>query len=362
MTGPFRGNNPKTTSELLRWHAGAAREAALEPGLPIVDAHHHLYGQASDERHYRMADLAADLGGGHALIGTVYVEGYQSGWRDSGPESLRPVGEVDMIVAAARTPTALAHGPCRVAAAVVAHADLRLGEAVQPVLEALAAAADGRLRGVRQQTAWDGGSVGATLAHMPARDVMADASFRRGVACVQLTGLSLDAWVYHHQLRDLLGLVDAFPDLPIVVNHVGGLIGVAEHRPRHATAYAGWLRDLQQLAARPQVRIKLGGMGMPVFGFGFEHEPRPATSRELALAWQPLIDACIEVFGTRRCLFETNTPVDKQSAGYVEIWNAFKRATRALSADERRDLFYRSACEVYRLPELRTLGDAMAFG
>jgi predicted TIM-barrel fold metal-dependent hydrolase len=58
-------------------------------------------------------------------------------------------------------------------------------------------------------------------------------------------------------------------------------------------------------------------------------------------------------------MFESNFPVDKQSCGYSALWNAFKRATRALSEDERRDLFYRTACRAYRLPGLQAIADAM---
>jgi predicted TIM-barrel fold metal-dependent hydrolase len=359
MTRTFHGNNPRTTAELLAWHGASLPEEVLEPALPVVDTHHHLYGQAGEPRYYRMQDLTEDLSGGHAVIGTVYIEAYQSGWRSEGPQALRPVGEVDMIIEATRTVTPLHHGPCKIAAGIVAHADLCLGDAVAEVIEAHSAAAQGRLRGIRFQTAWDGGSVGATLAHMPARDVMAQAAFRRGVACVQAAGLSLDTWVYHHQLRDLLDLVDAFPDLLVVIDHLGGLIGVGEHRRQRTSAFMDWVRDLRALAQRPQVRMKVGGLGMPVFGFGFEHASRPATSMELACAWQPYVDACIEIFGTQRLLLETNFPVDRQSASYSAIWNAYKRTTRHLSTDERRDLFYRTACTTYRLPDLQNMGDAL---
>ena len=359
MTRTFRGNNPRSTQEMQVWHGASLPEDAFEPHLPVLDTHHHLYGQAGDTRYYRMQDLTADLSGGHAVIGTVYIEAYASGWRTDGPPALRPVGEVDMIIASTQTEFRLPHGPCHIAAGIVAHADLCLGDAAAEVIEAHRAAAQGRLRGIRFQTAWDGGSVGATLSHMPARDVMAQAPFRRGVACVQAAGLSLDTWVYHHQLRDLLDLVDAFPDLCVVIDHLGGLIGVGEHRRRHTAAFVDWVRDLHALAQRPQVRMKVGGLGMPVFGFGFEHAPRPATSIELAHAWQPYVDACIETLGPERLLFETNYPVDRQSASYTTIWSAYKRTTRHLSDTERRDMFYRTACATYRLPELQQQGDSL---
>ncbi len=356
----YVGNNPRSTLALREWHAHALPEAALEPQWPIVDAHHHLYGQPGDERWWRMPDLVEDFGSsGHRLIGTVYVEGYASGWRTGGPESLWPVGEVEMIVGQTRAPQTLPHGPCRVAAGIVASADLLLGDDVAPVLEAHLDASDGRLRGVRFHTAWDGGTVGSKHARATPPGLLADATVRRGIAQLQRFGLSFDAWVYHPQIAEVTALADAFPNQTIVLDHVGGLIGVAEHRRGHAAALARWTQALRALGERPNVFVKIGGMGMPVFGFGFEHEARPATSSELARAWQALIDACIEAFTPARCLFETNFPVDKQSAGTTQTWNAYKLATRHLTGDERRDLFYRTACRAYRLPELLAIGDAL---
>lgn len=353
----YRGNTPRTTAELLAWHAQERREEALEPQLPIVDPHHHLFGTESDVRYYRMQDLERDLSTGHKLIGTVYVEAYFAGWRQSGPEAMRPVGEVERIAGLTPSPMSLPHGPCQVAAGIVSYADLRLGDDVAPVLEAEMAAAQGRLRGVRHIAAWDGGTVGRHIAHPVQRYLLADPGFRRGVAQLQRFGLSFDAWVYHHQLGELLGLADAFPDLPIVLNHVGGPIGIAEYRPQHATVMVKWRQDLLALAARPNVCVKVGGLGMAVYGFGFEHGSAPATSAQLARAWQPYIDTCIEAFGPQRCMFESNFPVDKHSCGYTGLWNAYKLATRSLSENERRDMFYRTACRTYRLPELQRIGD-----
>lgn len=342
----------RRTRELLEWHARAAPEEALEPGLPIVDAHHHLYGVEADEHHYRFEDLERDLSGGHKVLATVYVEAYEPGWHTTGPQALRPVGEVERIVGLTRVPARTSQGHCEVAAAIVAHADLTLGAAVADVLAAHAMAGEGRLRGIRHVTPHDAGVVGRFIKGQPRAHLLADAAFRRGMAQLARFGLSFDAWVYHPQLHELCDVASALPDTPIVVNHVGGLMGVEEHRLERAAHLARWRSDLRRLAALPNVSIKIGGLGMPVFGFGFEHAERPATSAELAHAWWPLIETCIEAFGTQRCMFEANFPVDKQSCGYTPLWNAFKLASRQLSADERGDLFHRTACRVYRLPEV----------
>lgn len=347
----FRGNNPRDTAALRAWHAAAPHEEALEPGLPIVDTHHHLYGRAGDALHYRLEDLREDMPGGHNLLATVYVAAYFSGWRTSGPQQMRPVGEVEFIAGLTRDPIPHRYGSCQLAAGIVSYADLCLGDEVVAVLEAQQAAGDGRLRGVRHQAARVGGVVGSLLAHPPEWQLLANPAFRRGAAQLARHGLSFDAWVYHPQLPELVAFADALPQLPIVVNHAGGLIGVAEFRQDREAALAQWRAGLRALALRPNVSIKIGGLGLPLLGFGFEHGERPASSRQLARAWQPTIDACIEAFGPARCLFESNFPVDKQSCSYTALWNACKLATRALSPDERSDLFHRTASRVYRLPQ-----------
>lgn len=348
----YRGTLQRSTGELADWHARAPREEALEPALPIVDPHHHLHGSSNDQHYYRIEDLARDLAGGHRIMSTVYVEAYEPGWHATGPQSLRPVGEVERIVALAKHPVITSQGHCQVAAGIVAHADLTLGDAVADVLAAHAVAGQGRLRGIRHVAPYDAGVVGRFIKGKPRPHLLADPAFRAGFAQLGRFGLSFDAWVYHPQLGEVRDLAEAFPATSIVLNHVGGLIGVEDYRSERAANVARWRGDLRSLAALPNLSIKIGGLGMPVFGFGFEHGERPASSTRLAQAWAPLIDTCIEAFGPGRCMFEGNLPVDKQSCGYTELWNAFKLASRRLSVDERSDLFHRTACRVYRLPDV----------
>jgi L-fuconolactonase len=353
----YRGNRPRDSLALRAWHAGSPRERALEPGLPIVDAHHHLYGGTADTHFYRLEDLEQDLGAGHKVIGTVYVEAYASGWHTSGPLALRSLGEVEMITRLNRSPVRIAHGSCQLAAAVISNVDLTLGDGVAEVLETHMQAGQGRLRGVRHHVTYVDGLVGSLINDPPKQHLMADPAFRRGFAWLDRFGLSFDALIYHPQLGELADLADAFPETRIVLNHVAAVIGVAEFRSYRASVLAGWQRGMRALAARPNVCVKIGGMGMPVFGFGFEGAERPATSDALVRAWQPFIDVCIDAFGPHRCMFESNFPVDKQSCGYTELWNAFKLATCSCTQDERRELFYRTACRTYRLPELQKAGD-----
>lgn len=351
----FRGNNPRSTHELAEWHAAVGAAEILEPEFPIVDAHHHLFGTADDALFYRLDELKQDLSCGHRIVGTVYVEAYESGWRQRGPEALRAVGEVETIAALSQAPVSTPHGDCEVAAGIVAHADLRLGEAVAEVIEQELAAAGGRLRGIRMQTASVNGAVGDLIRNRPPLHLLEDAAFRRGFAVMQCYGLSFDATVYHTQLMELASLADTFPDTTIVLNHIGVPIGVAEFESQREAVLAEWDAGMRALALRPNVVVKIGGLGMPVFGFGFERGMRPATHRQASDVWRPFIEFCVRLFGTRRCMFESAFPVDKQSCSYAELWNAFKHATRALSRSEREDLFFRSACQVYRLSVLQKL-------
>jgi predicted TIM-barrel fold metal-dependent hydrolase len=98
--------------------------------------------------------------------------------------------------------------------------------------------------------------------------------------------------------------------------------------------------------------VKLGGLGMRLSGFGFEARERAPSSAELAEAWRPWIGTCIEAFGPARCMFESNFPADKGSYGYGVGWNAMKRIAAAASADQKADLFWRSAARFYRLSSI----------
>jgi predicted TIM-barrel fold metal-dependent hydrolase len=346
----YRGNHPRTTAELLDWHEQVQAAQVLDPELVIVDAHHHLFGDCDTPVRYELDDLCRDLNTGHRVSATVYVEAYGSGWRTLGPQAYRPIGEIEKIIDLTVLPLGLRTGACQVAAGIVSSVDLRLNDGLDALLEAHVHAAQGRLRGVRQHTAWVEGAVGSLITEPPPPMLMQDAAYRYGVRQLARFGLSVDVTAYHTQLDDLASLADACADTRIIVNHIATPIGVAEFAGRRQPVFDAWRAGMRRLAQRPNVAVKIGGMGMAVFGFGFENGPTPAHAAQLARAWQPYIDECIAAFGTKRCLLESNFPVDKNSASYIEVWNAFKLATQSLSTDEKADLFHRSACEIYRLP------------
>jgi L-fuconolactonase len=349
MTDSFRGNQPRGTAALAQWHAQAESEPVLEPALQIVDPHHHLYDVPDAGNTYLLPDLLADMNGGHQVTATVYVEAYSSMWRARGSEVMRPVGEIEFAAGVGAIADSGTYGPCRVAAAIVGHADLMLGDAVGQVLDEQVIAGRGRLRGIRYQLAHDAGAIGQHMKHKRPPGTMADASFLRGMAQLAARGLHFEAWLFHHQLRELAALAQACPDTTIVLNHVGAPIGVQEYRGQRAQVLAEWRAGLMALAALDNVVVKIGGLGMPVFGFGFEQGARPAHSSELLPAWEPLIATCIELFGPQRCMFESNFPVDRQSCNYLALWNAFKLATVSLSVDDRNALFSGTARQLYRI-------------
>ncbi|MGG5808293.1 amidohydrolase family protein [Falsiroseomonas sp. CW058] len=320
------------------------REAALEPALPIIDAHHHLWG--APHQPYLLEDFLADAGGGHDLRASVFVE-CRTHYRTGGDPLLRPLGETEFAVAAGERADALG-GP-RVAAAVVGFADLAVGAAIRPVLEAQLEAGRGRLRGVRFISAWHPDPAARGSLATPAPMVLLAPAFREGFAQLAPLGLGFDAWMYHTQLAELRDLADAFPDTRIVLNHVGGAIGIGPYAGRGRHVRAAWGAALRDLARCPNLYLKIGGFGMRLFGFGAHERATPPGSEELAAAWRPMVETCVDAFGPARCMFESNFPVDKAGTGYTTLWNTFKRITAGWSAAERAALFHDTAARFYRI-------------
>jgi L-fuconolactonase len=319
-------------------------EDALEPDIPICDPHHHFWESRAGHDPYLLEDLLRDTGSGHRIVHTVFVECH-SRYRQDGPVEMRPVGETVFVESlAARSATA----PTAAAAGIVAYADLRLGAAVAPVLEAHAAASQGRLRGIRNSAGWDP-SPDITVARSQAPGLLLDAQFRQGFACLQRYGLSFDAVLYHTQLLELVDLARTFPETTIILNHVGRPLGVGPYAGKRAAVFAEWQQNINAVAACPNVVVKVGGLGNPISGFDWHQRALPPTSAELADAVAPYYLFCIEQFGVNRCMFESNFPVDKASYSYTVMWNALKRLSTDFSPAQRAALFYGTATQTYRL-------------
>ena len=321
------------------------QEAALEPALPIIDAHHHLWGESRGR--YLLDDFLADAQGGHNLRASVFIE-CDSFYHSVGDPLFHPVGEVEHVAAAADRAAAMG-GP-RVADGIVGFAELTAGSAVRPVLEALVEAGRGRLRGVRHIAAWHPDPAARGSLATPPPMLMLQPGFRRGFAELAPLGLTFDAWAYHTQLAELRDLADAFPETPIVLNHVGGAIGIGPYAGRRRHVTAAWGAALRELAHCPNVHLKIGGFGMRLFGFAMHERATPPDSETLAQAWRTMVETCVEAFGAERCMFESNFPVDKAGFRYTTLWNAFKRITAGWSATERAALFHGTASRFYRIP------------
>ena len=346
--GEYRGLYHRNDADLNAWLAKRPTEAALQPELPIIDPHHHFWDVPNRGRYF-LPELLADIGGGHNIISTVFLE-CQAMYRKDGPPAMAPVGEVEFVNGISAMSASGNYGPCRVAEAIIGHANLTLGASVRDVLEAQLAVGGGRFRGIRYGVSWDADqSVSRFASRVVPPHLVRDATFREGFAQLAKLGLSFESWQYHPQLSDAVDLARAFPDTTIILNHVGGVLGVGHYRGHRQEILASWKKDINELAKCPNVNVKLGGIGMTSFGFDFHERDMPPSSEELAAAWRQYIEPCIEAFGANRCMFESNFPPDKQSGGYTELWNAFKRITAGASASEKKALYSGTAARVYRL-------------
>ena len=318
-------------------------ESPLEPELPICDAHHHLWQRPP--RGYMLGDLLQDLRAGHNIVSTVAVE-CRYAYRKDGPDELKPVGEVEFLESMAERAAADPAIKPSVAAAIVGHADLLLGDAVAPVLEAHLAASPQRFRGIRHSATWDASE--ALRSEAP-QGLFGDRRFRRGFACLEKLGLSFDAWVYHPQLTELAELARLFPAVPIILNHIGAPLGVGPYAGNRAEVFQVWSRGIVEVAKCPNVSVKLGGVGSLRSGYDWHERAVKPSSVELANILRPYFEHCIEQFGVGRCLFESNFPPEKLANNYVNLWNAFKRMTENYTVDERVALFHDTAARVYRI-------------
>jgi len=321
-------------------------EPIVEPDLPIIDAHHHLWDAPG--RRYLFDEYAADLATGHRITATVYVQCH-SMYRAFGPEELRPVGETTFAAGMAAQSESGQYGTTRICAAIVGSLDPTLGERVDPVLEAHIRAGGGRFRGIRLRTSWDASEEVHKLP-TPA-GVLRDPRTQAAIARIGKAGLSLDIWCFHTQMEEVLATCRAHPDLPIIIDHIAGPIGIGPYRGRREEIFADWRKSIAELAKLPNTVMKIGGLGMRFTGFDFHEQADPPTSDQLVQVTAPYVDACIDAFGPSRCIFESNFPVDKAMFSYAVMWNAFKKIAARYSPQEKLDLLGGTAARVYRIEQ-----------
>ncbi|MCT2558076.1 amidohydrolase family protein [Tsuneonella sp. YG55] len=342
-------------------------ESIIEPDLPIIDPHHHLWdlrplfgamqgplhpfsAALSDAAYYAFDDLYSDTHSGHNVIATVFLECHAF-YDAARGQHLQSVGEVEFVNGVAAQGASGLYGAYRPCAAIVGHADLTLGAGAGVVLDALSAASP-RFVGIRHSAAWDADpEVLGPVGRAP-EGLYRDAAFREGFAELGKRGLTFDAWLLEPQLGDLLDLARAFPDQPIVMDHCGTPLGIGTYRGKLHENFDRWRASVRAIAECENVTVKLGGLAMAFCQLPDKGPMAGTGSEDLAAMWRPYIETCIEAFGPDRAMFESNYPVDRWGASYAELWNAFKRLTTGASSDEKRALFAGTAARVYGLEHL----------
>jgi predicted TIM-barrel fold metal-dependent hydrolase len=320
-------------------------EKIIDPDLPIVDPHHHLWDRPGYR--YLLQEFLRDVGSGHNIRATLFEE-CGAMYRSKGPRELRSLGETEFAAAVARNSASGQYGPTRCCAGIIGYVDLRIGAHAKEVLEKHISVSEGRLRGIRNGSAWHDDPSLAIYTGAP-RGLLLDSGFREGFAALAPLDLSFDAWMFQTQLEDLVDLARAFPQTRIVLNHLGGPLAIGPYAGKRKDAFVEWRVGIRSVAGCPNVHVKLGGLGLKLIGFTFSGNDMPPSSKDLEKVWRPYIETCIEVFGPKRSMFESNFPVDKGSCSYQVLWNAFKRIVAGYSVDEKTTLFGGTASSTYQL-------------
>jgi predicted TIM-barrel fold metal-dependent hydrolase len=317
-----------------------AEEPAMPPKLEIVDSHLHLGEHWTPP--YSWTDFAADAHA-HSVSGAVFVE---CGWAWDVSRGVRAA--LPEVERAAELATRTTSDAARLRLlGVVGYVDLR-SPSVAADLDAFAAAGRGWLVGIRNRVAWDPDPAVPPPSLGAPPGMLTDPSWLRGLGALVARGLALDVYAYHPQLGEVEQAARAQPEARIIVDHLGGPLGVGHYAGSNASD-KHWRIGLQSLATCDNVWLKLGGVGMPIMGCDWRTGKRPPTSEELSQYWGPRIRWAIEEFGAERCMFEGNFPVDRHSLPYSVVWNAFKRICAGASNTELSWLFGRTASRVYRL-------------
>lgn len=320
------------------------QEDAIDPTRPIVDPHLHLWDRGGST--YLAPQLLDDTTATHNVVKTIYVECIAS-YDKSRERPFWPVGET-VFVAAQADETDAAGGPT--IAGIVGHADMMLGEGIQDVLAAHVAASGGRFRGIRHMTAWDQSDDVENAFNRPFEHMMETPEFRAAARSLASMELSFDAWVFHPQLSEVAALAQSVPNLSVVVNHLGAPLGIGPYGNARDQVRSDWKAGMECVAQRPNVRLKIGGIGMDdKYDMGWVSRDAPPTSEEVAEYWTDDVRYCIELFGPDRCMFESNFPVDRQTLPYPVIWNAFQIMADGYTGNEQHELFYGTATRTYGL-------------
>ena len=317
------------------------KEEAIDPELPICDPHHHFWKHPDGD--YLLKELFQDFSGGHHIVQTVCVE--CESINSENVQGMKAVNETRFVADLTSPDKTKPFGETKVAAGIIGYADLTKGSRVIPVIEAHMEASE-RFRGIRQVATCDADK---EIFSPGIPQLLTRPDFQEGLSHLMDFGLNFETFVYHPQLSELADLAGKCPDLPIILDHIGGPLRIGRYAKDVEAAFSEWQKGIKTLADHDNVFIKFGGFGMPIMGFHWPELPVPPDSVELAKTMEPYFSWCVERFGTSRCMFESNFPVEKMSVSYTVLWNAFKRITKNFSDQERKSLFHDTAARVYRL-------------
>lgn len=178
------------------------------------------------------------------------------------------------------------------------------------------------VRGVRQILFHQGGSSEDNL--------IEDPHWRRGLQSLSKQILSFDLSLFGPQLPAAIELVKENPTVHFVLDHLGWPLDVTDQ------GFERWKKDLQALAAFPNVFLKLSGVGLI-----FKVDDRENIKR--------FLQAGIEIFGEDRAFFAGNCPPDALFLSYGTLIEIAKDAYSRYSQGAQRKLFYENAKLFYDL-------------
>tara|TARA_X000000368_G_scaffold178493_1_gene140847 strand:+ start:4874 stop:5902 length:1029 start_codon:yes stop_codon:yes gene_type:complete len=328
-------------------------EEIIDPEQRIIDPHHHLWpGVSSDSsensNQYLLEDLWADTSSGHNVTNTVFIDCSQCYW-NSTDQALNPVGETEFVKKIADE--SKADPKQATISGIVGHVDMLLGFEAERVLEKHLEIGQELFKGIRHAGGWDPHPNVRNSHHDAFEGLYLQPNFLDGLQTLAKLGYVFEAWQYHHQIPQITELAKQFPDLVIILNHFSGPLGIGSYENKQADIFPQWQKDLKELSLHENVFAKLGGLAMPVNGFGFHIQDKPPTSDEFILKQKAYYETALEYFTPKRCMFESNFPVDKASISYPVLWNAFKKLATSYSASEKDQLFYKTASTVYRITD-----------
>ena len=295
--------------------------------LPIIDPHHHLYDLKTGRYPWLQDEMLERVFGDYSAIRRDYlIDDFREDIKNQNVvksvhlqveyDHNNPVAETRWLQSVADQ-HGYPHG-------IVAFADLSAPDVQQTIEEHCAFP---NVRGIRQCLNYHRDPV-KTFIDQP--HLMSEARWQNGYGLLKRYDLSFDLQLYYTQMGEALALAKKFPDTPMVLNHTGMPVDRAPEE------IAAWKASMKSLASAPNVFCKISGLGMGDWNW---------TTDSI----KPLVLDAIDAFGTKRCMFASNFPVDKLFSTYDDVFNAFKTITRNFSDDERRALFHDNAERVYRL-------------